>query len=235
VHRCFSRFLVALLAFGLPPVHGIAFAAATADCPGIPVQVISGSAPDRALVCSGAVKAVTFLQRHGLAMKESIQVRLTDAAISDHGTHIGLYDAKAKAIEFLSFRQAVRQCEKQSPFRTLMDEALYTSFAAHELAHAIADQNFQIKPGSRIAQEYVAYVTQISTMPSQKRLEILQNYSMSAFANPQQMSLLYYELDPNAFGVKAYRHFLTLADRTAFLQAVLTGTIRLGDSPTGLR
>jgi hypothetical protein len=221
-----------MLACATPLAPAGASSAAGTDCPDIPVQVVSGSITDRALVCSGAADAVRFFQRHQVAMKRTIQIRLTNAAIVDHGTHIGLYDATTQAIDFLSLQQAVRLCAKQSPFGTPMDEDLYKSFAAHEVAHAIVDQNSRIDSGSRVAHEYIAYVAQLSTMRPHRRSEILHSIEVGAFEHSREISLLYYEMDPDTFAVKVYRHFRTLADRTAFLQALLAGGVTLGDAQT---
>lgn len=226
-----SLIVTAIVAFGFLLTAPAGTATQALECPGIGVYVDSGSAKDRALVCTGANRALTFFRSHGLEISSTIPVTLTDSAIINHGAHIGLYDARMKAIQFLSFAQAVRLCEKQSPFGTPMDEALYTSFATHEIAHAIADQNIRSPSNHRVVQEYVAYVAQIATMDEQKRQDIMQRYDVSAFAGPEEMSLIYYGLDPNAFGAKAYKHFQALADQTAFLHALLAGEIRTGGSP----
>lgn len=234
MHTALPRLLVAILAFGslLTPTDG--HSASLTDCPGIALQVTLGSASDRVLICKGASRAVAFFGLHDLGILEKIQVRLTaDDEIMKRGTHIGLYDAQTGVIQFLGFQQALRQCAERSPFGTPMDEALYTSFATHEVAHAIAEQNFEIEPKSRIAHEYIAYVAQISTMQPEKREAVLQNYRVEAFENPAQMSLIYYGLDPSAFAVKAYRHFQGLPDQTGFLQALLSGAIRPGTPPNG--
>jgi hypothetical protein len=225
--------VTAVVGLGILPAASSADTTGVLECPRIGVDVYAGSARDRALVCAGAGRAVAFFRSHGLESKHKIPVTLKDSAIVNHGAHIGLYDARDESIRFLSFAQAVLLCEKQSPFGTPMDEALYTSFATHEVAHALADQHIRSPSGRRLAQEYLAYVAQISTMDAYKRQDILQRYDIGAFANPHEISLTYYALDPNAFGVKVYKHFQTLPDQTTFLHALLAGEVRTGGSPWG--
>jgi hypothetical protein len=107
-----------------------------------------------------------------------------------------------------------------------MNNALYASFVIHEVAHAIAEQNFNSAPASLIAPEYLAYVAQLSTMDEPLRLQILQGYQVTPFAGIQDMSSIYYALDPNAFGVKAFLHYESLKDKTRFIQGLLTGAIK---------
>jgi len=230
VQTFFFGILTAMIGLGTLLTTSAGTSTPALECPGIGVQVNAGSAADRVRICTGAERAVAFLRSHGLETIDSIQVTLSDSAIANHGAHIGLYDASSRTVRFLSFKQAVAQCEKQSPFRTPMDEALYTSFATHEIAHAIVEQHIKPASNRRIAHEYIAYVAQIATMPAEKRLAILQNYDISAFEGPENMSLIYYGLDPNAFGVKSYKHFQKLPDQTAFLRALLSGKIRTGGS-----
>ena len=40
-----------------------------------------------------------------------------------------------------------------------------------------------------------------------------------------EMSSTYYGLDPSGFGIKAYRHFLSLDDPSRFLRGLLSGEI----------
>jgi hypothetical protein len=58
------------------------------------------------------------------------------------------------------------------------------------------------------------------------RSKILQEYSVAPFAGVEDMSLTYYELDPNAFGVKVFLHYQSLADKSGFIQGLLSGSIK---------
>jgi hypothetical protein len=55
------------------------------------------------------------------------------------------------------------------------------------------------------------------------RERILSHFQGDAFEDDWQMGTTVYMFDCMAFGVRAYRHFLKLADGGAYLQAILDG------------
>ena len=210
----------------------LADAVAGADvsvCAGAPVTVFFGSRSDRALVCEGAAKAVEFLQSHGLEASAPLRVQLRDTLPECCGAHIGFYDANSDTVELLTYAVGVIRSAGNPPFGVPMDERLYVSYAAHELAHAVADKNFKTIPASHLVHEYVAYVTQFSTMQSELRSTVLSRYDVGAYEDARAVSLLYYYLDPCAFGVKVYLHFLQTPDGGTFLQDLVTGRTELGE------
>jgi hypothetical protein len=194
-------------------------------CPAVPVHVVPASAKDQTLVCNAADKAHGFFRSHGIEIKRQIHIRLHQEEIQNHENHIGLYHAKKDLIDMVTLDHARHQCSEKPPFDIQMNEGLYSSFVVHEISHAIADQNFG-GTQSLIVQEYLAYVTQFSTMEPNVRSKILQEYSVAPFAGVDDMSLTYYELDPNAFGVKVFLHYQSLADKSGFIQGLLSGSIK---------
>lgn len=187
---------------------------------------------DLDLVRSGAHKAIAFFQQHGFAVKRSIRVRVHDRAIHGYPKHIGLYDTRATEVALLSPDQAARATVVDKPFGMEMDRALYASFVAHELAHAILDQHADQHPVSLLAHEYIAYVAQFSTMDDKLRDGILARYPLQGFSDLSEVSAIYYALDPCAFGVKAYLHFRDSADRSGLLRKLLSGAIQPGSRDT---
>ena len=59
-----------------------------------------------------------------------------------------------------------------------------------------------------------------------KRSSILRRYTVEAFSEIDEMSMTYYALDPSAFAVKAYRHYLTLSDPAQFLADLLADAVK---------
>lgn len=200
-------------------------------CAPILFEEPSGNQPDHDLVCDGADRAVRFFAQHDVAIQRTIHLKLHDRVPAGRGIHIGTYDASDDRVDLLSLARARRLCERISPFGMAMDEELYTSFVAHEVAHAIAEQNFAEGRSSPLAHEYLGYVVQLATMDADTRMEILRRYEMPAFGAMDELSLVYYHLDPHAFGVKAYRHFRRLADPVGFIRGLLSGRVRLGSGP----
>ncbi|MCK5662552.1 MAG: hypothetical protein KAI17_03650 [Thiotrichaceae bacterium] len=196
------------------------------NCPGLSVYVDSNSSKNRALVCEGAEKARTFFLSHQIQIKRPIHIKLHAAGINNYPAHIGLYDSKKDQIDLLTLEHAKLLCASLRPFGMPMNESLYVSFVAHEVAHAIADQNLKTRPSSLVLHEYLAYVTQFSTMELQPQTEILKRYNLEAFQSLENMSLTYYRLDPSAFGVKVFLHFQSLPNQSQFIQGLLSGRIK---------
>ena len=212
-------------------INGIVEPVAAGDddqstCPKILVDVGFESERDRALVCAGAAKARAFFRPYGIGLKRRIRLRLHQTEIENRAFHIGLYDAKKDQIDLLTFEQAKRQTAGDSLFGMQMDEPLYVSVVVHEIAHAIAGQNLEIRPRSLVAHEYIAYVAQLSTMEPETLSKICERYESAAFEGIGEMSSVYYALDPSGFGVKAYRHHQALADPGAFIRDLLSGAIQ---------
>lgn len=224
--------LIALFGVNGVPLPVSAAEKADSTCPAIVVNIGLGSVADRALVCYGAAKARGFFRSHGIGVKRRIRIRLHAAGIGERANHIGLYDAKNDQVELLTFEQAKRQSIKDTLFGMQMDEPLYVSVVVHEIAHAIAGQNFEIRPAPLVAQEYIAYAAQLSTMEPGMRSKILQQYDLAAYGGIEEMSSTYYGLNPSGFGIKAFRHYQSLPGRSQFLRGLLTGVIRPMDLET---
>jgi hypothetical protein len=195
------------------------------DCPGILLNEHGKLDEDYILVCAGLQKAVDFFQGYGIPTRHLINVMVHDAAIENHVDHIGTYEPEHKRVDILSYEQARRRSEINPPFGEAMNEQMYVSFSAHEFAHAIAEQNFTYDSHSYVVQEYIAYVVQLATMDATLRDQILKRYRVTAFESFDDVSLIYYQLDPNAFGVKSFRHFRLQDDPATFINKLLAGEI----------
>lgn len=198
----------------------------THRCSDIMVEVISTSTEDHERICTGAQQADAFFASHGIKVQHPIRIQLHESAINQHPAHIGLYDSRQHKIDLLSYRQALEQCSEQPPFDVPMCEPIYRSFVVHEISHAIVDQNLQYRPASLVAQEYLAYAAQFDTMDEDLREKILQGYDVEPFDDFDNMSVIYYELDPNAFGVKAFLHYQSLAEPGRSIRDLLSGELK---------
>ena len=101
-----------------------------------------------------------------------------------------------------------------------MDPDLHRSIVAHEVAHAIASQNLPEKQAF-VTQEYIAYVTQLATMPPDVREKVLANFPNNSFDTDEQINMTIFMMAPEVFAVKAYRHFLKPENGAAFFQRLL--------------
>ncbi len=196
------------------------------NCTGISVYVDSKDTENKALACDGAQMALAFFQSHKIEIKRPIHIKLHSAGINNYPAHIGLYSSKKNQIDLITLEHAKSLCVSLRPFGMPMNESLYLSFVAHEVAHAITDQNLKNRPSSLILHEYLAYVTQFATMDLQPRTEILQRYNLEPFQGLENMSSTYYKLNPCAFGVKVFLHYQSLPNQSHFIQGLLSGLIK---------
>lgn len=218
-----------ILAYASSSVPAEPETAVATTCAGTPVAVSAREMDDRRLLCEAALEATRFFHRHGLIRRQPLLVNVhQDAEVGEGSIEIGRYDRTTGEVKLLSFSAYRRRYAKKQPFRSPVSRALYRSFGVHEIAHAIADENFRVSPVPWLTQEYIAAVAQFATMESALRSRILERYRLSAFDTPESMSSIYYQLDPSAFAVKSYLHFLRLEDPGRFLRDLLSGAILLG-------
>lgn len=198
------------------------------SCQGIDVTVLGGDLEDRLLACEGARLAIHFLDRMEFATSNPIQVSLLQTLPEVGTNHIGLYDSRTDRVFMLTLAASRIAGEENSAFNVPMEKRIYQSFVSHEVAHAIANRFYRDKNAQLLAHEYLAYVTQLVVMDADLRSEVLDKFTQEPFVNLDELSLIYYQMAPCAFGVKAYLHFLTIENRPAFLHDILSGRIQLG-------
>ena len=209
-------------ALGLPSAPD----AAAGHCTALPIEVVTADHSEAADACATAARVFEFLAAQGLQQAAPLRLDLLDAlpAVCSPES-IGCYEPRERRIHLLS--QA--RCEDQlsRSLRWLNPAEFCRSSLAHEYAHAIADSNF--RPGRRtlLAHEYIAYVTMFAVMPDALRRRVLADFDDDGFEGPEQMSVDYYALDPMAFGLKAYLHFLKPQGGRAFIEALLSGDVIL--------
>lgn len=202
---------------------------AAISCVGTVTEVSAHDERDRRLLCEAAQKATQFFHRYGLSRRHALRIIVREEAETRGGSiEIGRYESKSGEVNMLSFEAYRRENAGKRPFRSPVNQALYISFGVHEIAHAIADENFRVSPVPWLAQEYIGAVAQFATMDPDLRNRILKRYRLTAFDTPESMSSIYYQLDPGAFAIKAYLHYDALEDPQTFLQDLLTGSIVLG-------
>lgn len=207
---------------------------ASPDCAACITGLEKMPVADRALICRASARVRDFFTRYGIDPGAAIQVRLAAQESVQAPRHLGLYDLRHRQITLLPYEHARDRMIPDMLFGETIDEALYTSVVAHELAHAIADRHFRHRPASRVAQEYIAYTVQLSTLESSMRRGILSRFDQTAFADIDEMSTTYYALDPSGFGIKAFLHFRQLDDPGAFLHGLLSGEIHSDSWGNGL-
>ncbi|MDK8464479.1 DUF6639 family protein [Marinobacter sp. SS13-12] len=178
-------------------------------CPVPGVTVFSERADEGELACQAVGKTLTFMRRQGFRVDTEFTIDLVDRPLSLHGTEVkGTYDSRSFQIEVPSFPQAQMMAQRRPPFRMSMSHTMWQSFVAHEVAHAVAQANFQVSKPSLEAHEYIAYVVQLATLPEAIRQQLLAAFDNPAFQHERQISRVFLQLSPEIFAVKAYLHYV---------------------------
>lgn len=199
------------------------YTATRVGCPVPGVTVFSDRAEDGELACQAVGKALAFMRDQGFRTDAEFTVDLVDRPLRLHGTEVtGTYDSRSYHIEVPSFSQAQLMAQRHPPFRVPMCQAMWQSFVAHEVAHAVAQASFRMPTPSLEAHEYIAYVVQLATLPEAIRQQLLEAFDNQAFQHERQINQIFLHLDPEVFAVKAYRHYVAQADPQAFFQRLLT-------------
>jgi hypothetical protein len=204
--------------------------AASSPCPAIRLDPDQFGPAERSLICDAAAATRAFFRAHGVDIRHSIRIRASDHSTDPTLPHIGSYSLTQKTIRLLGLMQAGHQLAQNRLFGLPLNDALYRSVVVHELAHAVADQHFVSRSPSLIAQEYIAYVAQLSTMDPVVREQILKTNKLAPYTDISEMSSTYYGMNPSGFGIKVYRHFISLDDPGRFLRGLLSGDIKPDDA-----
>ena len=198
-------------------------------CPGLNVSIHSLDKEDAETACKGAADAVAFLAALGLDTTAPVSVRILDRLPEGIAPPAAL-GCEVRA-EQRVYMLAFAACPKQGFAPDLpIDRALYRSLIAHEVAHHIAAANFKVEKPSVVAHEYIAYVTMFATMGPDQRDEILAHFPGEGWDNERGFNVSVYMMAPHFFGAQAYRHFMRLEDRQAFLERVLSGSALADDN-----
>ncbi len=195
------------------------------------LAVIAADTVDAELVCEGARQAVVFLRGLGLEIPADLALEVVDSLPPLYGAEqLGSFDATTGRLRVLSYDSCDQIGHDALLFGWPLDRDLYRSLVAHEVAHAVVGANYSGDEPRLVPQEYVAYATQFAAMSPRLRDAILRASRISAFADEHEMSALRYFLDPQAFGIAAYRHFAAQSDPSAFVWRLLRGDVRFDAS-----
>lgn len=193
-------------------------------CPTEPrVTVIAAQREDADSACDGARRALGFLARLGLDGPADTTIAIVPALPGElAGRALGCYVPATRRILMVSYAafEAGGGWFGMPPSREL-----YRAVASHEVGHAVVGCHAAPRPLPVAAHEYVAYVVLFATMDPPLRAAILARFPGSGFRTSGQISDVAHVVNPNRFGVDAWRHFLRVDDRERWLKRVIAGEV----------
>jgi hypothetical protein len=222
-----ASFLLGLLALAVSAKS----AAADIVCPDPRVIVSGWTRDDAEEICTVIGGTLDLLRAMDIPLLDQLIVRPMGEQGPPYDNHsIARYDARTNEIHLLSYDAALGSFqERPQAFGVSMTRILWRSRIAHEAAHAAAERHFAPRIPKAAASEYIANVIQLMSLPDAMRDRILDNYrDLAAWGDETEVSMTYYLLDPCAFAVKSYRHFMAIppADRPDFIKRLLRKGLR---------
>lgn len=195
---------------------------AATPCAGTGVSVAAENADDARFACRGVIEAVDFLAERGFAVRKPVKVEVVESIDVIPGASVlGIYDPKADVVKVLARSAFSSGTADDTVLGLPIDDDLYASIFAHEVAHAVIYQNLGGQKLPFAAHEYLAYAVQLATLSVPERERVLARFPGAAFTELEQVSEVVLGMDPDRFAVKAYQHFRKLDDQDAVLRRLL--------------
>ena len=200
-------------------------------CANQAVVAVGWTQADAVHICLAAERALRALHSIGLPLSGGLLVRpLDEQGIRSNGHPLGRYDARTNEIQILPFDAAVRASHERPPaFGVTMTRELWGSYIAHEMAHAAAESRFSPGTPRITAGEYIAAVVELMVLTDATRDSILASYrDLSGWGSATEINSTWYFINPSAFAVKSYRHFVALPpnDQHQFIERLLRTGLR---------
>jgi len=212
--------LLLVVAFALPAT------AATTRCPGTEIFVESANPAEVPEACRSVDDLRPFLDTIGLGLPRGVTIRLVDRAPGtplEADPFVAVYDGEIHAILMLDYDVALKELPSPPPGGlAITGRAMWRSYIVHELAHAAIHLSCVRVCPRRAVHEYVAYVAQLSCLPADLRVAALERYNaVGPFTNETQIDEIFYELNPELFAAKSYRHYQQPQNGPQFVRRML--------------
>jgi hypothetical protein len=203
-------------------LYSTAFAQAQ-RCVNPPELVVTAADPETfAEICSAAEKAIAFLAQYNLRPSRSINIEIVQEKIRPGGFDAyGSYDGITDQIQLMSYASIFATSINPSMFGEPFDRVHYSGVIAHEVTHAVVESYTKVKKYSGASQEYLAYATQLATMPEARRNAIVGAMEIEPWQSGDVISNIFMAMNPGKFAVKSYLHLTTTANPAAFVQILL--------------
>jgi hypothetical protein len=196
-------------------------------CPYTEADVNCSSESEFYIVCRAVKKVVVYLRRQGFTANRQLKITIVDKISTPHPSEVfGQFNAISNDIEVLSLSSCLEGNESKLVFGNKVNKELHMSFIIHEVAHAIANENFSETASSLVGHEYIAYTAQLATMPPELRQSIINSYDIGAFEDEHEINEIYLRLNPDQFAVKAYNHLMKPENGRQFYHKILSGKFR---------
>lgn len=190
------------------------------------VVITASARKDALLACSASRGALGHLKRLGVDVDRRIHVDVASGPVMSGSMQCyGRFDPTANKVSIASISYIGTLLRTDSPYSSLPSHIVFLSVISHEIVHAALHDARPHAPLSRTAQEYVAYVIELSLMTPRSRQSFLRASPSNVPPHISQLTELALMMAPQAFGATAYRHYSKVPNQPKFLLQVLRGEI----------
>jgi len=184
--------------------------AETQRCSNPNIEVSAEHTKIREAVCPASELALNFLARYGLRAKRVVRISVVEQSLQYRSySACGSYDSRSDLVQVMSPQAIHQTTPSPQMYHQPLDQLYYQGIVAHEVAHALIQQNSLIapQPVGQAAQEYLACVTQLAILPPEKREPVIGDAGVGPWESGDVISSVYMAMAPNRFAVKSYLHF----------------------------
>ncbi|QGX98593.1 hypothetical protein EI983_10000 [Roseovarius faecimaris] len=199
-----------------------------------PVPCTEGSftvdAPTPALtqqVCTDANRARDVLQRCGIVLERSIDIRLTQTLPPGC---MGEYHCGNDAIVLRTPASMSMHRQPGAPLSHVSEADYFRSIVTHELAHAAYDTVSCPYPSCQATSEYLAHALQVMSLPEGDLKAFEATLDMQAHVPRDALNPFIYALSPDLFLRKTWIHLNQRPDACTYLSGIMAGHIII-DNP----
>ena len=190
---------------------------------------VTAADPDLAgHVCTVVDRALDQLAQCHLSQKAPLTINIVDGFKDDRPGCVGIFDCANNRIEILKPEVMGKSLEDNRRFSRLPLMSLFDSVVAHEMTHALLDQNLGEDSGNWTENEYMAYAMQMAFLSSEDRALFMQGFTTDRPGSLAGINILIMLLAPDAFAAEVWLHFSAKGNGCNFIGQLLSGEKAIG-------
>jgi hypothetical protein len=195
--------------------------AESVDCaaPGLRVDA---PAPLRGDLCDLASETAAVLAMCNLPLRRPILVEAVEEIIHPMSTCLGSYDCADEHIRVVVRDDYSALVEPGDPYGLIPPDVLLGALLAHEMAHALVEQNAGGRAVPLVDHEYIAAAMELERLAPEWRDVLLEDAGLAA-PSEGRIDIWIYRLAPRRFAANAWLHFSLPGNGCALVGRLVSG------------
>ena len=198
-------------------------AAATQQCPTLPLSVTTDDAALSERICDAAQRAAKLSAECGISQSEPVQIQVLDGLNSDYPKCAGIFHCAEAKIDLVAPDSLAKVLGTDHPFLEIPRDILYDSLVVHEMTHALTYQTRNGPLDGTAETEYIAYAIQMWFLPEDVRTSFLSRHPITEPVTLAALNDVILGFSPAVFAVRAWKHFEAPENGCQFIQRLLDG------------